>query len=197
MSDNTRSVDEAVARIRERLTQRYRMPQGLLITVATGRDEGQEKFFTGKAVFSDALIEPRRRLDYAGLSLLEEWVSPIDLAMERIDAMFRGNAIVAGKTFATEFHHWSPNPWGESFRHSGWLEWVMEAKPSYTGRQAGPSSKPVVGFGMPPFSSGPHALSEWVWGANQRDSGNQRLGELLIILPDTRGRILEAGRVDE
>lgn len=196
MSDDIRSANDAVARIRERLEQRYRMPQGVLLTVASGVHRGEEKFLTGKAVFLDSQFEARQRLDYSELSLLEEWISPIDAAIERLSELFRGKGMVAGKTASTEFKYWHPNRWGDSFRYSGWLEWVLEVSSGHERRPSSPDG-PIVGFGMPPFSSGSHALAEWVWGRRKHDSQDPHAGELLVILPDTRGRIFAADWTNE
>ncbi|HZH77327.1 MAG TPA: ATP-binding protein [Archangium sp.] len=194
MSDNIRSADDAMVALRDRLARRYRAPQGVLLTVAVGPDKGrgEEAFFTGKAVFLDTEVESRRKLEYRGLSLLEEWVSPIDVAIEHVGKLLHGGGAVAGKAAPTGFEYWSVERWGESFQYTGWLEWVLEASQTHGGRRASPPSRPIVGFGMPPFSSGSHALAEWVWGLRKHGSDTPHLGEMLVVVPDTRGRISTA-----
>ena len=84
----------------------------------------------------------------------------------------------------------------ESSRHTGWMERIFEVSSSSSECVPGPSNEPALGFGNPPFSSEKSAVAEWIWG-DKKTNDVPYFGRMLVILPDTRGRIVVADWASE
>jgi len=73
---------------------------------------------------------------------------------------------------------------------SGWRETTFDARFEAASVPYGP----VAAKGLPPFPSGRRAVGDWVWKGVASHFSNEvpNLGVVVVVLPDTRGRITAA-----
>lgn len=177
------------------LTDRYRKVAGALVTYAHAcrQGESQLSFITGCWTFLDSKRRARQKQDYGTLLLGERWV-PADIAIQKLEGLLRGRRQLGGIRIRPALDRVTGDrKVSMSQNYSGWSsEYVFEAH-SQTSRSPRVPHHEVVGHGLRPFASGAEAITEWVWGRSDWHGGDPpHTNELVIVLPDTRAKIVKA-----
>ncbi|MCO5168177.1 MAG: ATP-binding protein [Planctomycetes bacterium] len=210
MSDLERAIGTS-------LKGRHRPIAGALFTYALEvRTGGATALITGRCMLLDEPPAPARPLmDYKNLILGEEWIAGEEPVLDRLNALFSGTGQLGGRAIlATGLRkRFSERILPRGFAQSdifvgnvsGWPEHrdVIEMQIDDGSGQAHASFSPVVAHGLRPYRSGKEAATDWVWSLGGPLPAQQEvpyLCNLVVILPDTRGRFahmrwLPEGRV--
>lgn len=189
---------EFVGYLTQLIQQSHRAPAGIMFTIVLGQDQHNAwTFVAGRAVVHDTEQVARARLQYGKLLLLEEFVSPADTGLQRIKQIILGDGSCDGQQFTVEHSYIGGRrdvpPHGH---YTNWPEWVFRCSFKRSNeRRVEISGNPAVAIGQPPFVSWAHAINEWLAREpleRHNASSFNDSHELLIIIPDTRARILSA-----
>ncbi len=189
--------EQVVAQIRTIITRRGKSPTGALFTFVLRHTNTGTFTIAGRVRFSDDPLIARPSIRHHKLSLIEEWITGPQAALERLQSALSGAAMIdsteitggASYTTVAESGRWHKS-------ETGWKEWYFSSRLSRSenlGENDLPS-EPILAPHSPPFVHGAHAMQEWLhknrdaW-ESERDSAPW---ELMTILPDTRIRITDA-----
>jgi hypothetical protein len=178
--------------LQELIEQRYREYAGALVTFAVElrSDKGEPRLITCRWLFSDHVLEARSAREYPSLYLGEDWYGGAD-AVDALGSVLKGEKrLGSARCDPTTTYLGQPSE-RRTGTISGWREIVVDARIEHSGS---PPFGPVAAKGLPPHSTGRNAVSGWVWaGVTTRLPGEvPHSGMILVVLPDTRGRITAA-----
>jgi hypothetical protein len=174
----------------ETLRRRPRTPAGALLALAVMTD-ATPQFLAGTLVIEDQEVSPRTPRVYPTITLLERWL-PFESLDSWLLAALNGTLAADPLRIATRFANAHAEP-GALIEKSfpGWSDLVVRCtlETSFTYKNA-----PVVRAGLKPFRNIQAAARDWVYGARDVQLGDfiPNEGQLLIVIPETRGRIVEA-----
>jgi hypothetical protein len=195
---NFQAPEEFIAHLQRHLAELYRPMAGAVFSIATVRGDEPDLLITGRVIFFDG-DSPTARPGgvYPTMTLAEEVVTPIDSAVQRLRELLHGETRIAADVVKAKFlniggeRRANPNFYD---KHTGWPEWVFTATWHHQQNRPQLPHEPVVAFGLPPHMGGERATAEWVFGEHGGSSpgGARHQNELIIVVPDTRGRIVTA-----
>ncbi len=175
---------------------RARRPAGVLITYVLGTFDADPAepngLVTCRCEFHDEVRRPRDARDYGAFFFGEMWVETA-AAATKLDELRRGLGTVQdGRRPQTRFETLSI-----ADRHilpkktiSRWSEWVaLFRENSRKGNQPRGLHDPLVRRSLPPFGRAIIGILDWVWAGVE--AGNTYENQMLVIVPDTRARIME------
>ncbi len=151
--------------------------------------ETQGRFVTGVALFADETQDARASHDYRRFTLFERWVTLSD-APRVLAETFESDS--GGFKWGRFTSAYSDRKLARFENLTGWPEWTWQAgidRELRTELTHAVAAAP----GLPPFLNGDRAVEDWVYRGRirNRDGRLQRVGELTIVLPDTRGALGE------
>ena len=197
MPMNFQKPDDFIKHLQGHFADLYRPMLGAVFTVATIPAEHVPELLTGRVVFFDAeSYAVRPSAEYPSMTLAEERIVPLEGALQRLHSLLTSQAQIDGRPVGTRLLNVGGDRQVSSFseRHTGWPEWVFTATWRHDGSRPSVPGGPVVAFGLPPHMGGERAVAEWVFGLPSGTSspGARHQNELIIVIPDTRGRIVTA-----
>lgn len=178
-----------------RITSGLRQPlSGALLTAAMGPE--QSDLVACRWEFFDSADKPavRPSVDYGAFSLKETWIEGHDKAVDLLLSIVTAEAGFFGKAPHAQYQYGGGSaerkisPWPSL---SGWSEWVLETQ-SVGNFRSDWLYAPAVRVGLPPFLTGAAAINDWLWDkSDPHASSVDHAGQIVIIIPDTRGRFVE------
>lgn len=198
------NVAEFRSALKERISLIGRPVAGALVTYALSKfgPDNYPPFITGRWVFWDEPRVPRTNREYRELKLGEAWISGGNEAMNALvevleghtDLLLHGRGIGGLFTTVTDPEYRIGELYGRRFTE--WPEWSFRAMQATQGSQPQVPHLAIAAPGLPPYSTGAEAVSDWVWKDPSADSGSVGYqSQLVIVLPDTRARIERASWV--
>ena len=186
------NLDEFEETLQQFISNRYHPFAGAVATYVFDPQNTDEGFFSCRWLFTDNEQKPRSNVDYGKLYLGEDWY-PKDSAVTILIEIMRGEKELGTYSILSGIESVLGRLYiPESVSYTGWPELFFEAKSP--NRSASIPSDPIVKKGLQPYSSGTHAMLEWIWqGTISSSSGEARhANEMIILIPDTRARIANA-----
>lgn len=186
------SLDDLETKLNATFTTRYRPYVGALVSYAytPAADDGAT-LVSCRWAFVDDPEPSRATVTYPALVLEDRWF-PMEEAVSELLRVLKGETGLGGcmlREPVTEFDEIDSSR--EPF--TGWLESVFEASLGHGAYSY--DRTPVVAKGLPPYQSMGAAVNEWVW-RQRGDRGwilaSLELGNLRVLVPDTRARIRKA-----
>ena len=175
------------------MSERYCPFAGALVSYAVVHEDDNNKppkLITCRWYFSDKCRVARAGLVYPGLTLGEAWFDGND-AVEQLLAFLRGQLALGSVTLSQveQLYVETRSLGGDTY--SGWPEATASTRIEDHGYV--PRS-PIVKMRQRPYASGRQALVDWIWqGTIPYDVREiPYAGQVLAILPDTRGRVVTA-----
>lgn len=169
------------------------VPCGALVRWASTPRLG---FIAGLARFLDDRPRPQPERDYGHLRLHEGWF-PAKQAVNKLIGALVGSSSARTLPFGRFYGGVSVGRRSTNYSSnlSEWCEWWLEARiDSSNGPQPQAPSDPLVAHGLPPFGSAGRAIEEWLVSRSASSSSSSPfVGQLAIVIPDTRG-VLSAVR---
>jgi hypothetical protein len=189
MSDHPRTAKEVIEVVDGLRALRDRDVAGVLVTAAVLVPS--TKLLVGRALFSDELIDPRPNCKYATVQLLEEWLPKLRIMSWLRDAL-DGAMRLGGESVATALSGSNvERRIAGRYNATGWSHHAIACTLDVT--RSSTSGEAVVHRSLPPYPNLESAAREWVLGDTHRVShGLAYEGQLVVVMPDTRGRILDA-----
>jgi len=187
-----KSPEEFTSAFEQIVSALHQPVAGALLSFAVLEAAETPQFISGRLLLCEEPQTPRPHLRYPTMALAEEWI-PIERLFDSVAAL-AGGAITAGEACVrAAFTSFSlAREVGSHSNVSGWPEWRGLLRTD--GRLRDYPREDVVKFGLPPFRSISHAVNDWVHRQPRNAESNSPLfsGELVIVVPDTRGRLLGA-----
>lgn len=184
--------DEVERSLEDFVSRRHHEYAGALATYAVElrRDGGDARLITCRWLFSDHVLDARPHRSYPNLYLGEDWYGGSD-ALSALRRVMEGS-MGLGPTRCDPSTTRGSRP-SETLHNTvtGWRELHLGIHLDQSGS---PPFGPVAAKGLPPYGSGRIAVSDWVWkGITSRFASDVPYsGVILVVLPDTRGRITAA-----
>lgn len=185
------TAEQVLAHIRAALERRYRQPAGALVSIAIQVGETRQ-FLAGRLQFRDEQHAGRGRTEYPGLVLVEDWI-PIENLWRWLENTLSNKGELCGTAIPGQLGGAS----AKSHAAGAWalLGWRVESvECQLDALRDNVPGEPVVSVGKEPFADMRDAAREWVYLPDgwKWESGIPCAGNLVIMIPDTRGRITEA-----
>jgi hypothetical protein len=190
---------DVVSLIREEQAGRHRPLAGALLTAIFELCDLQEelRFRAGLCALADESAQPRAKCNYGNLLFVEEWV-PFNCLLDRLDEMLNGRISICGCEATFPFSNASEaRPRRADRREFAWPSLTIRCHCSGSYQNVSRDA-PVVAFGLPPYRTQDDAIRAWLFAEPYRNrQPAPNAGELLIVVPDTRGRIVSVSWTDE
>lgn len=184
--------DEFSRAILECISTLHRPAAGALVSIAAHEGADSRELVSGRLLVSESEEDARDPLCFGTVALSEQWI-PVGQLGACIAALAKGSIEVGGVSIRAAFSEFTlARELGSYNNVSGWPEWRACLR-STTRRRDYPQVD-VIQFGLPPYRNAAHASNDWVHRQPRRTDANALLfpGELVMALPDSRGRLLRA-----
>jgi len=175
------------------LAARHRPIAGALASFAYVPADDGPKLVGCRWFFAEEIIEARPYRQYPTLILGEEWL-PVEIAVEALI-----DILTQKRRLGPVFLSYDANRlWMQqqskirSPSYTGWTEDLVSISVVQNGVNVW---GPVAARGLPPYADAADAVRDWVWHGAQFNSMGRELpflGQVVVLLPDTRGRIRRA-----
>lgn len=150
------------------------------------------RLVAGFVAFASEERAPKCLRRYQNVTLAEEWIAENGAAISRLGEILAARGRVAGESVESSFQHANVSQRvGPQGTLSGFSEIQFDC-PAQPAVDAS-SNDPTLGFGLRPYFSVAHAVSEQIYGLDRPWSlGGQAPygGRLMVVVPDTRASLM-------
>jgi hypothetical protein len=195
--ENLKSISEAISALSQRLGTIYRPYSGAQFRLAFYCDSDQKQFLTGRVMFSEKELPARAAANYGKLLFVEHWCSEPAKVVDVLSQLLSGQAEIGGCRIEgsfnrSDFDH-RPYPSGAEL----WTGWQVTSARDHDSnwKEVYVPQGRLTARGLKSYRGPDEAINDWIWGiraASPYSSDIPYKDKIVIILPDTRGRILEA-----